>query len=69
MRTDDRHASTRATLTVSEVSARLGVPVPTVRGWIRKGVLPSLRIGGRRLVRVEDLERLVNSNTQEDDQK
>jgi excisionase family DNA binding protein len=51
--------SERLTLTVEEVHERTGVPAGTVRGWIRRGVIPSIRIGGRRLIRVADLDALI----------
>ncbi len=50
----------RLTLTVREVSDMLGVPGPTVRSWIRSGVLKSILIGGRRLIRVDDLDGLIH---------
>lgn len=60
MKTDKRIPDQRLTLTVQEVSDMLGVPGPTVRSWIRSGVLKSILIGGRRLIRVGDLDELVN---------
>lgn len=35
---------------VDRTSSELGVPVATVRGWIKKGIVPSVKIGGRRLI-------------------
>ena len=48
-------------LSVAVAAARLGVPELTVRGWLRRGIVPSLRIGGRRLIDSRDLERLVET--------
>jgi excisionase family DNA binding protein len=36
-------------MTVSEVSALLHVPVSTIADWGRRGLLPSVKIGRRRL--------------------
>lgn len=55
--TIDHQAPT--TISVAETARRLSVPEPTVRGWILRGVLPSVRIGGRRLIRVADLNALL----------
>lgn len=49
----------RLTLTVAETAATLGVPVDTVRGWLKRGALASVRIGGRRLVPVEAIDKLL----------
>jgi excisionase family DNA binding protein len=54
----DRQAPT--TISVAETARQLSVPEPTVRGWILRGILPSLRIGGRRLIRVADLNALLH---------
>ncbi len=34
-------------LTCTEVANRLGVHVGTVRGWVRAGMIPAHRLGGR----------------------
>lgn len=47
------------TISLADAALRLGIPLATARGWIKRGVLPSIRIGGRRLVRVSDLDRLI----------
>ncbi len=44
---------------VTAAARQLGVSPLTVRGWLRSGVLPSLRIGGRRLLDAADLRRVV----------
>jgi excisionase family DNA binding protein len=48
-------------LSPRQAAAWLGVGMSTVRGYIRRGVLPVRRIRGSRLLRVhvEDLERLL----------
>ncbi len=44
-------------LRAGEVSAELGVSERTVRRWIADGTLPSVKIGGARLVPRAELER------------
>ena len=41
------------------IAARLGVSVRTVRRWIDAKILPSIKIGGARLVSEEALERIL----------
>ena len=48
------------TISVARLAAVLDVPAPTIRGWIARGVLRSVRIGGRRLVPVEAVEELLS---------
>ncbi|MFH1467858.1 MAG: helix-turn-helix domain-containing protein [Pseudomonadota bacterium] len=45
----------QVTADVPTVARLLGVGETTVRGWVRRGYLASVRIGGRRLVLVADL--------------
>lgn len=49
------------TLSVNAVSELLGVPASTIRGWVRRGVVKSVRIGGRRLISVADIEELTGA--------
>jgi len=49
----------RLAYSVTEVSQALGVPVATVRGWIRSRELASLRIGRRVLVPAAELDRVA----------
>lgn len=49
----------RLTYSVTEVSEALGVPVATIRGWIRSGEMSALRIGRRVLVPASELDRLT----------
>jgi excisionase family DNA binding protein len=46
-------------LLISEVAAACRVSVATVRYWIQRGRLPSVRPGRRRMVRREDLAALL----------
>ena len=55
----------RRTWSIAEVSDQLGVPQDTVRGWVRSGVVPSVRIGGRRLIRAEDLAAVLSRSENE----
>jgi excisionase family DNA binding protein len=56
MPTIDHH---QRTISVARLAVVLDVPAPTIRGWLARGVLPSVRIGGRRLVLVEAVEGLL----------
>lgn len=46
-------------LRAGDVSVELGVSERTVRRWIADGTLPSVKIGGARLVARAELERLM----------
>ncbi len=46
---------------VNEVAADLSLSRSTVYALVRSGVLPSVRIGGSRRIRGEDLARYVDS--------
>ena len=50
----DRH---RTHLRAAEISRLLGPSTRTIRRWIADGTLPSVKLGGARLVAREDLER------------
>ena len=45
-----------ANLSIREAAARLGVSDVTLRRYVREQQIPSLKIGRRRLVKVEALE-------------
>ena len=47
----------------AEVAARLGVTQHTVRNWIREQRIQAKRVGGRWLVPVSELERLLSLET------
>ena len=50
-------------LTVSEVAELLGVPESTVGDWARRDILPSLKLGRRRVFIRQHLEaRLLGQN-------
>ena len=42
-----------------EIAKRLRAPDSSVRHWMRTGLLPSFKVGKRRLVRESDLERFL----------
>lgn len=46
-------------LRAAEIAASLGVSVRTVRRWIADGIVPSVKVGGARLVEEADLERIL----------
>ena len=50
----------RITLTVAEVAEATGLAQRTVRRHINSGRLRSVLVGGRRLVKVEDLRRFID---------
>lgn len=53
--------TTRAAyLRAHEVASLLGLSERSIRRWIAAGNLPSVRIGGARLVATADLERLLS---------
>lgn len=58
MSTDARYMRSR------DIARDLGITERTVRRWIACGELPSVRIGGARLVAKADLERLLNPSEQ-----
>ncbi len=46
-------------LRTGEAARRLGVSVPTVKRWGRRGILPISRVGGRWIVPADSVERLA----------
>jgi excisionase family DNA binding protein len=48
-------------LRTGEAARRLGVSVPTVKRWGRRGILPIARVRGRWIVPADSVERLVAS--------
>lgn len=51
--------SSELSVSVAEAARRLGVSERTAWLWVRNGTLPSFRLGGRRLVPVEQLCKIV----------
>lgn len=49
----------RVTAPIEETAAALGVTEATLRGWIRRGLVESVRIGKRRLVLLSSLRTLL----------
>ena len=48
-------------LNIDQVAIRLGFSVRTVKGWLREGKLPGIKIGSRWRVRSTDLSEYVTS--------
>lgn len=48
---------------LGEVSTILGVSVPTVARWVHRDILPTVKIGGRRLVAIATIEKLIADAT------
>ena len=51
----------RQAYTAGEVADQLSVHVKTVLLWIRKGILPAVRLGGCQRIRHEDLQNLLKN--------
>lgn len=49
----------RGFLTTGQAAERLGISIPTVKRWIERGTLNGGPVGGRWLVAVESVERIV----------
>lgn len=49
----------KLTLTVKETAAKLGISTDAMYDAIKRGDVPSIRVGGRLLVPVARLERLL----------
>lgn len=52
-------------LRASDIARVTGRCIRTVRRWIKSGVLPSVKLGGSRLVATADLERLLHPERQD----
>ena len=50
-------------LTIPEAAEALRVSVPQIYKMLKGGSLPSVRIGGRRVIRIKDLETWLDANT------
>ncbi|MAG14037.1 MAG: hypothetical protein CMN78_05525 [Spirochaetales bacterium] len=53
----------RITLSIPETAEISGLSIPTVNRRILDGTLPSLKIGGRRLIPVAELEKYITKHT------
>ncbi len=60
----EQTVSVGALTTLTEAHRRLGVTVETVRRWADIGDIRAVRIGGRRLLFSEDVERLADERGQ-----
>lgn len=47
---------------IPEAANRLGVSVWTLRAWIQAGTITSNKLGGRRLIPVSEIERLIEQS-------
>lgn len=47
-------------MSVREAALILGIPEKTIYHWCQHGTLPSVKIGGRRMLAIETVQRLVN---------
>lgn len=50
-------------ISLAEASATLGIAVKTARNWLSAGKfpLPTYRLGGKRVVRVDDIESFIST--------
>jgi excisionase family DNA binding protein len=53
-------------MTARDVARLLHAPVSTVEDWARRGILPSVKIGRRRLYIRQNIETALTSQTGED---
>jgi len=53
----------RKLLSISEVAIRMSVSRITCYRWTRTGILPSLKVGGRRLIPESVLDQMIASAT------
>lgn len=51
-----------AFIKLPEIAVYFGVPVSTVRSWCARGLLPSIKPGRHRLVRLQDFEEFRSRN-------
>jgi excisionase family DNA binding protein len=49
-------------LTVKEVAVLLHAPISTIEDWARRGIIPSRKIGRRRLYIREDIEAVLTGS-------
>ena len=65
LRTQLDHADGDRLVTVAEVSERTGFTAGAVRDWIKRSVLPAVRVGKEYRVREMDLAKLLDGKTAE----
>jgi len=53
-------------MTARDVAQLLHAPVSTVEDWARRGILPSVKIGKRRLYIRQDIEAVLTSDARQD---
>jgi excisionase family DNA binding protein len=53
-------------MTAREVARLLHAPISTVEDWARRGILPSVKIGRRRLYIRQNIEASLTGQTGED---
>lgn len=46
---------------VSDAAKSIGVSRATIYNWMRAGMIDATRVGGRRLVRIESVRRLLEA--------
>ena len=63
MSTDAQPLTAADVLTAAEVAAILHVPESTVADWARRGVIPSRKIGRRRIYLRSKIEALLQEDT------
>jgi excisionase family DNA binding protein len=49
-------------ISIAEGATRLGISKFTLRGWIRQGVIPHIRLGRRVLLEPTDIKKLIAAN-------
>jgi excisionase family DNA binding protein len=63
MRDDALTADTADLLTVTEAAEQVGVSRSTIGSWVTRGLLPAVRIAGRRFIQPADLTVTQTSST------
>ena len=51
----------RITLTIREAAKAIGIHEQTLRRYVRRGIVPAVRLGSRVLIPVEALRRLIEA--------